>query len=56
MRTALIVLLTIVGLGLIAALVLYWKLKRYLGRSGEGVESTVSEIGEEIESYHEKTQ
>ena len=56
MRTALIVLLTIVGLGLVAALVLYWKLRRYLARSGQGVKTTMSEIGEEIDSYHEKTQ
>lgn len=56
MGTALTILAVVVVLGLLASLILYWKMKRYLARSGKGVQSTISEIGEEIESYHEKTQ
>lgn len=34
----------------------YLRLKRYLARSQEGVQGTVSDIVEEIDSYQEKTQ
>lgn len=34
----------------------YLRLKRYLARSQEGVQSTMSDIVEEIDSYQEKTQ
>lgn len=40
----------------IAAVILYFRMKRYLARSHEGLQSTMSEIAEEIESYQEKTQ
>jgi len=53
-------LLVVVGglflLLLVAAVFLYLRLRNYLARPQEGVESTVTGIAEEIESYQEKTQ
>lgn len=40
----------------VAAVILYFRMKRYLARSHEGVQSTMADIAEEIESYKEKTQ
>lgn len=40
----------------VAAAVGYGYLRRYLARAQEGVEGTMSEIVEEIDSYQEKTQ
>jgi Tfp pilus assembly protein PilE len=55
-RTGLIILLALVGILVIAVGVAYWKLKSLLSRSREKMQSALSEIGGEIESYHEKTQ
>lgn len=47
------------GLLLLAALgavYLYFRMKRYLARSQERVQGTMSDIMEEIDSYQEKTQ
>lgn len=43
-------------LALIGALVLYFYMRNYLKRSEEGIEGTMTEIAEEIDSYQEKTQ
>lgn len=54
-----LLLLTLGGLLLLAvigAVVLYFYVKKYLKRSQEGAEETMSEIAEEIDSYREKTQ
>lgn len=46
-----LLLLTVLG-----AVYLFFRMKRYLARSREGVQGTASEIAEEIDSYQEKTQ
>lgn len=40
----------------IGALLLFFRAKRYLAESREGLEGTASGIIEEIDSYQEKTQ
>ena len=40
----------------VGAVYLFWRMKHYLGRSEEGVQSTMSDIVEEIDSFQEKTQ
>ncbi|MFQ5664380.1 MAG: hypothetical protein ACE5HL_11175 [Terriglobia bacterium] len=40
----------------IAAVYLYFRMKKYLARSEENIQGTVSAITEEIDSYQEKTQ
>lgn len=41
---------------IIAAVYLFFRMKRYLARSREGVPGTMSDIVEEIDSYQGKTQ
>jgi hypothetical protein len=40
----------------IAAVVFFFRMKRYLAKAQEGVEGTASEVIEEIDSYQTKTQ
>ncbi len=40
----------------IAAVVLYFRMKNYLHKARQGVTGTASEIVEEIDSYQSKTQ
>lgn len=40
----------------IAAVVLYFRMKNYLHKAQEGVTGTASEVIEEIDSYQSKTQ
>ncbi|MEE8201047.1 MAG: hypothetical protein V3R29_07740 [Candidatus Acidoferrales bacterium] len=40
----------------VASVLLYFRAKRYLAESQEGLKGTASGIIEEIDSYHEKTQ
>lgn len=42
--------------GVIAAVYLYVRMRRYLARAQDGVQGAASEIIEEIDSYQEKTQ
>lgn len=46
--------LLLVALG--GALYLFFRMRRYLSKTQDGVEGTASEIIEEIDSYQEKTQ
>lgn len=46
--------LLLVAIG--AALYLYFRMRRYLAKSQQGVQGTASELMEEIDSYQEKTQ
>lgn len=56
MRILLLVLGGLLVFVALAALVLYLRMRSYLARSQGGIQSTVSEIAEEIDSYQEKTQ
>lgn len=56
MKIVLYVLGGLLLLVVVAALFLYFRMRAYLARSREGVQGTMSEIAEEIESYQEKTQ
>lgn len=56
MKILLLVLGGILLLLAVAAVIGYLYMKKYLERSQEGVRATMSEIGEEIDSYQEKTQ
>ena len=40
----------------IAAVVFFFRMRRYLAKAQEGVEGTASEVIEEIDSYQSKTQ
>ena len=46
----------LVLIAVVAAVVLYFRMKSYLRKAQQGVQGTSSEIMEEIDSYQSKTQ
>ena len=56
MHTALVIFALLMVAGLVACLVLYWKMKALLDKTTDHVERTASEINKQISRYGERTE